>query len=456
MSTVADGMGAQGALAFSEAPRAVAPSGAGEGRHRLRDGFIMLAFLVLQGAFIAMSVADDGVQKLAAGDESDPRHVAGFAVVLFGTILFALPQWRRVLAVMRANPGYFILPVLLVLSTLWSIDPLLSLKRSLLTAGICVFDLYVAASLGLDRILRLMSLTIGLVALASLVAALAVPSLGREVGPGLAGDWRGVFSQKNAFGHIMSVGVFIEMALMLRARRLLTGACLRAALCTFLVVMANSESSLVAVILTLMFSAAYAVRLRGPASLLICGLAGFGVLLIGGVVVASDFSGLLKLVDRDTSLTGRTDLWDYVIDAIGERPLTGWGYAAFWGPDSVGATYILNQIRWSAPNAHNGYLELMLGLGLVGLAGFLAMAAWTLRRIVALIRQKQDLGALLLIISAQLLAVNLTESFIISASVFGWNVYSIIALKSGIALHGRRGERSDVEEAEAEAVLIPL
>jgi O-antigen ligase len=456
MSNSTDSMGAYGALAFSEVPRNAAPAGLVEGRHLLRDGFIMLAFLVLQGAFIAMSVADDSVQKLAAGDESDPRHVVAFAAVLFGTILFALPQWRRLLAVVRANPGYFILPVLLVLSVLWSIDPLLTLKRSLLTAGICVFDLYVAASLGLDRILRLMSLTIAVVALASLVAALAVPSIGREVGAGLAGDWRGVFSQKNAFGHIMSVGVFIEMALMLRARRLLAGACLRAILCTFLVVMANSESSLLAVVLTLLFSAGYAARQRGPATLLICGLMAFGVLLIGGVIVAGDFSGLLKLADRDTSLTGRTDLWDYVIDAIGERPLAGWGYAAFWGPDSVGATYILNQIRWSAPNAHNGYLELTLGLGLVGLTGFLAMALWTLRRIATLLLQRQDLGALLLIISAQLLAVNLTESFIVSASVFGWNVYSIIALKSGIALHGRRGERSEVEEVEEEAVLIPL
>ena len=43
-----------------------------------------------------------------------------------------------------------------------------------------------------------------------------------------------------------------------------------------------------------------------------------------------------------------------------------------------------------------------------------------------------DLGALLLIVTVQLLVANLTESFMIGASVFGWNLFSILVLKSGL------------------------
>jgi len=130
-------------------------------------------------------------------------------------------------------------------------------------------------------------------------------------------------------------------------------------------------------------------------------------------------------------LTGRTDLWFYVLDAIREKPLFGWGYMAFWTPDGTSATYIQNQIRWPAPNAHNGYLELALGLGLVGLAGLAATGLWTVRRIVASTAGHADLAALLAIISLQMLVANLTESFMISSSVFGWNVFSIIVLMTG-------------------------
>jgi len=74
---------------------------------------------------------------------------------------------------------------------------------------------------------------------------------------------------------------------------------------------------------------------------------------------------------------------------------------------------------------------------------------WALRRVVVLLRRGNDLGALLLIISVQLMAANLTESFMISASVFGWNVFSIIVLKTGVALP----RRSTDEETAPESIL---
>jgi O-antigen ligase len=194
--------------------------------------------------------------------------------------------------------------------------------------------------------------------------------------------------------------------------------------------MAHSASSLLAVVLALIMSAVYAASRRGLASAVICAIVSIGSVVLVAGTAGGDISTLFNLLDRDPSLTGRTELWDYVGDAIRERPVFGWGYMAFWTPDSRNATYIQNQIGWPAPNAHDGYLELTLSLGLVGLAGFVVTALWAVKRIVISIMQKNDLGALLLIMSTQLLVANLTESFMISASVFGWNVFSIFALKA--------------------------
>jgi O-antigen ligase len=74
------------------------------------------------------------------------------------------------------------------------------------------------------------------------------------------------------------------------------------------------------------------------------------------------FTGVLG---RDMTLTGRTDIWKYVL-AEDINPLLGTGFYSFWLGDrgdrlSETAGFPLNE-------AHNGYLETYLNSGLIGLA----------------------------------------------------------------------------------------
>jgi len=398
-------------------------------RPGLRESlFLGFTLLILQGAFIGMSSGGDA----DAGATEDIRHLIGFALVLVGTGACALRHRQQMLAGARANLVYFILPIIIIASTLWSVDPALTFKRSVLTTGVCLFDLYAAVAIGTDRLLKLVSTTIVISALASILIVVALPTVGREVTAGLVGDWRGVFPQKNVLGHVMSIGASIELFLLLRAGRSRWLGLARFSLCCLLVVMAHSASSLLSVVLACLMFAFYAAFRRGIASGVICLIMGFSGIALAGAVFGGDASILYALLDRDPSLTGRTDLWLYVMDVIRERPYFGWGYLAFWVPDTSRVVYIQNQIGWPAPNAHNGYLELVLSVGLIGLAGFVVTGVWALRRAISAMMQPSDLGALLLIVTVQLLVANLTESFMVGASVFGWNVFSILVLKIGL------------------------
>jgi len=49
----------------------------------------------------------------------------------------------------------------------------------------------------------------------------------------------------------------------------------------------------------------------------------------------------------------------------------GYGYNGFWTDDSRAVQYIWAMITWKAPSAHNGYLDIVLQIGLVGLALYL-------------------------------------------------------------------------------------
>lgn len=398
--------------------------------------FLGFTFVILQGAFIGMSAGAD----VDASATEDIRHLVGFALVLLGTGVCALRHRQQVLAGIRANLVYFILPIIIIASTVWSVDPALTFKRSVLTTGVCLFDLYAAVAIGTDRLLKLVSTTVILSAVASMLVVVALPMVGREVTEGLIGDWRGVFPQKNVLGHVMSIGASIELFRMIRARRLHWTGLARLGLCCLLVAMAHSASSILSVVLASLLFAVYAAFRRGVLSGVICVIVGLSAVALAGAVFGVDSSALFTLLDRDPSLTGRTDLWRYVMDVIRERPYFGWGYMGFWVLDTSRVIYIHNQIGWPAPNAHNGYLELALSVGLLGLAGFVVTAIWALRRTIGAMMRPDELGILLLVISVQLLVANLTESFMIGASVFGWNIFSIIVLKTGIEAAPRRTE----------------
>jgi O-antigen ligase len=88
----------------------------------------------------------------------------------------------------------------------------------------------------------------------------------------------------------------------------------------------------------------------------------YGLILDPGV-------GIAQSMGRDATLTGRTALWNVALAHAG-NPLVGVGYESFWMGERLLSIW---QVNWEHPNqAHNGYLEVFLDLGWVGIA-FLAL-----------------------------------------------------------------------------------
>jgi exopolysaccharide production protein ExoQ len=84
----------------------------------------------------------------------------------------------------------------------------------------------------------------------------------------------------------------------------------------------------------------------------------------------------LALEGRDTSLTGRTDLWTDVIALGSKRPIVGYGFGGFW--TEARAAYLKEIYIWGPLQSHNGYIEIFVNLGLIGLVlfGFVSIGAF--------------------------------------------------------------------------------
>jgi O-antigen ligase len=148
------------------------------------------------------------------------------------------------------------------------------------------------------------------------------------------------------------------------------------------------------------------------------------------IITASVMFGaeILALLGRDTTLTGRTDIWQAVWQSILKRPMLGYGFAGFWIGMKGEAINVIASVLWDVPHAHNGFLEIMLQLGVIGMAIFIlsylraCSRAWTMIRSQYIEQAIWPIFALFLI-----LICNLDENTLLSFNGIFWVIY-IVAL----------------------------
>jgi exopolysaccharide production protein ExoQ len=87
------------------------------------------------------------------------------------------------------------------------------------------------------------------------------------------------------------------------------------------------------------------------------------------------------VVGKDRTLTGRTDIWDYVLDRSDNHWFAGYGFMSFWDTEANRLELGERRPFTTIPDtAHSTFFETLLFLGVVGLALLLAVVAVSLGR----------------------------------------------------------------------------
>jgi O-antigen ligase len=138
---------------------------------------------------------------------------------------------------------------------------------------------------------------------------------------------------------------------------------------------------------------------------------------------------------KDTTLSGRTLIWDASLDALARRPWFGHGFGAlFWREQQSNETLeIWRQVGFENSHAHNGPLQLALEVGLVGLAIFLVLWVSTFYRGWQALDKQPDIGTWVVCIVSANLLMSLSEDVLSS----GW-----IALFAALKIVLMRREES--------------
>jgi O-antigen ligase len=116
---------------------------------------------------------------------------------------------------------------------------------------------------------------------------------------------------------------------------------------------------------------------------------------------------LAGLMGRKADLTGRVDIWNTVLQ-LQTSPVFGTGFESFWLGERIEKIW---RIFWWKPNqAHNGYLETYLDLGLVGLFLLFVVLLATYWKCKRELLENSEVGGFKLACLAAIVVYNWTEA----------------------------------------------
>lgn len=350
--------------------------------------------------------------------------------------------WRQILQHVLAWPMYWVLFGWFLFTAIAGVDPQLGIQRWLLMVQFMLLAACFAASMSAATFHRMLFRGLAAITVLNMVVFILIPSLGVDERGGFAG----VIGDKNLAGqfYITStvVSLYYLFAASSRAERYAAAGLALAGL-AFLAETRSKTSIGLGVLAIVLCGFYYALgrNRRMKAMLLIgMGLAGSAAIVWAGVLQV-DLDRVLYAFE-DVTFSGRTTIWRAVTTVIAERPWIGQGFGSFWQTGALqngfqGRQHLDIFETWIEDatlinQAHNGYLDLLLSVGIIGavlaVCAVLMSLAYLQRLILATPGRSADRFAFMMAHNCiiVLLLNNLLESTLFYAPVY--SVGSILLL----------------------------
>lgn len=165
------------------------------------------------------------------------------------------------------------------------------------------------------------------------------------------------------------------------------------------------------------------------------------------------YTYVVESLGRNTTLTGRTELWDDLVQ-MDNNPWFGTGFESFFLGDRIKVLW--DKYWWHPNEAHNGYFEIYLTLGRTGLLLLGLMIVSGYRNIVAAYRRDPAFGTIRLAYLATAIVYNFTEAaFKVMNPVWIAFTLAVTAVPEAAGQVIESAERKPVESEKSSAAAQP-
>jgi O-antigen ligase len=332
-----------------------------------------------------------------------------------------LQKWRR-------NWPLAVFVVLVLLSTFWSMGATVTAFRALEFALATLAAAYVGTRYSPGEFMESLFWFGAVLLILCIAIVYSAPGTGVMDWRPYHGAWRGLYWNRN---HLASIAALLNAVYLTRltdamskrnSKGLLDSGFYLLSLVTLY--FAKSATGLILAVLLHVFVLGAWLWLKVSDRLQARHyVAMAGISVVGAVVVLANLEFIFGLFNRSTTLTGRVPLWLAILqNAVAPRPWFGNGFGAAWSFEAF-RLEIMQKAGWAAPPliADNGYLEILLHLGAVGLGIFIVVLLSLLVRSIWFgIGEKTQTGFFPLLIVTYALVANITFSLFAETEVFIW------------------------------------
>ncbi|MDZ8054931.1 MAG: O-antigen ligase family protein [Aulosira sp. ZfuVER01] len=389
--------------------------------------FFIVSILYYTGTinFLGGVTSADNPALQESGESSAILSLIQYGILAI-TLLLVVIRRNQISYFVSKRKFLLVFTGLILISFLWSPVPDLTLRRALIFLGVSLFGLSISARYTIKEQLYLFAWAMGIIVVINLLFTLALPSIGIEGGEH-AGAWRGVYPQKNVSSRMFVLSSLILLLAKIGTHRYRYILAVLLGLSVVLTLLSASKGALV--ILLVMFALVplfQALQLNNTWVLPLL----VSLLLIGSsiaILLISNSETIVKFLGRDLTLTGRTGIWSVVISKIALHPWLGYGYKGFWLGMEGDSADVWYETFFMAPNAHNGWLDITVQLGLVGLFFFLLSYIKNCLRAIAWLRLNHTVEGLLPVLYLTFIFLyNLAETTLLDPAQFIWVMYTSI------------------------------
>lgn len=394
--------------------------------------YIASAFFIMQtmGGF---TFVDRHFYGEAGGSDTISQSL-NLVTILIDLALF----WRGFRHLGRIGTGGILalaLTVFLCLSSVWSIDPQVTARRGILYLFFVIGSIGVASNLDGEEFMDVLRGICFVSAIGSVILLYVYPY---NAWMPQHDAWRGLFAHKNTLGEMMATGTLASLhGIRVGAKRRLFGIATLMA-CIYVAYYARSSTALLTIFVFCATDGLLILLRRGGISRIL-GISLIVILTPIAAVAAVSPDSLLEMIGKDPTLTGRTDVWAYVMYYISERPMLGWGLYAFWASANPLAETIWTEVGWTVPHAHNGLLEMLLEVGIVGTTFFVSLFARNVAMALRALRTPaKELAISSLFCYGGIVLVGVSEVALVDPSQSSVTVFFVTGLICERAVRARR------------------
>lgn len=274
-------------------------------------------------------------------------------------------------------------------STAWSIAPMETFLRATSLLGTVLFALYLAVRFSPRDLIIILGVSFILMTFAAIVLSIGYPYYGRQQLGDNMGNWRGIYSHKNDAAYTTILALVTCAFLAATEKRKMIW--LLGILFSIMMLLGSaSRTSLLAILVACLFGIwmLLATNRNGVVRLFSIAYALCVIALV--FIIMSNAEFLLSLVGRDATLTGRMLIWPVAVDYWKDSPALGHGYqAAYLTLDGMPSRLSQQGWVWIPAHSHNCYLDILLGVGVLGLGIYAYALFRTCRNGINLIRSQR-------------------------------------------------------------------